>query len=340
MVALSPGDFVSMPCPTYPEIRLALKPARKLAKQIAGYRPCAIHIATEGPLGMAARRYCLKNGLPFTTAFHTRFPEYLKARFAIPERWTYAAMRRFHGPAQAVMVATASLEADLRERGFANLKRWGRGVDTSVFAPQETPLFADLPRPIFLNVGRVAVEKNLTAFLDLDLPGSKVVVGGGPEFEALRRRYPKVTFTGPREGAALAEAYAAADVFVFPSLTDTFGLVVLEALASGLPVAAFPVAGPRDVLSGMDPQAPVGVLSDDLRTAALSALEIPAERCRAFALDRSWDRSTDQFLDNLAPFNPETVFTAVRVSRPQERSQERPQPVRKPGPLSKTIDTP
>lgn len=303
-----------MPCPTYPEIRLAIWPARRLARMIESFRPHAIHIATEGPLGVAARAFCRRRALPFTTAFHTRFPEYLKARFGIPEGWTYALMRGFHRASRGVMVATESLENELGERGFTHLKRWGRGVDTTLFQPADTsdPVLAALPKPIFMNVGRVAVEKNLAAFLDLELPGSKVIVGDGPEYHAMRQRYPAVTFTGALAGKALAEAYAAADVFVFPSLTDTFGLVVLEALACGVPVAAFPVAGPRDVLATMDQAHPVGVLSNDLKAAALAALNLEPERCRAFAESQSWDRSVDQFLGNLAPFEPEIAFPANR----------------------------
>ncbi len=307
---LAPSDFRSIPCPTYPEIRLAVLPARRLARLIEAFRPQAIHIATEGPLGIAAQRYCVRRGLPFTTSFHTRFPEYLKARFGIPESWTYRLMRDFHAAASAVMVATESLETELRARGFGTLKRWGRGVDTSLFHPSEHthPALASLPRPIFMNVGRVAVEKNLAAFLDLDLPGSKVIVGDGPEYVEMRRRYPHVTFMGALSGESLAQSYASAHVFVFPSITDTFGLVVLEALASGVPVAAFPVAGPRDVLAGQDSAHPVGVLSDDLKAAALAALSLNPADCRAYALAHSWERSVDQFLSNLAPFEAEAVF--------------------------------
>lgn len=245
----SPDLFRNLPCPTYSEIRLAVLPARRLATLLNAFQPCAIHIATEGPLGHAARRYCLARRLPFTTAFHTRFPEYVKARTGLPLGAGYSVLRRFHAPSGGVMVATPSLEHDLAERGFRNLKRWTRGVDTTMFRPRDKN-FLKLPRPIHLYVGRVAVEKNVEAFLKLDLPGSKLVVGSGPQLGELQRRFPDVRFAGPKQGEDLARHYAAADVFVFPSRTDTFGLVLLEALASGLPVAAFPVPGPLDVING------------------------------------------------------------------------------------------
>jgi glycosyltransferase involved in cell wall biosynthesis len=294
---VSPDLFHSLPCPTYSEIRLAVLPRRRLARLLDRFQPCAIHIATEGPLGLAARRHCLARGLPFTTAFHTRFPEYIKARVGLPLGVGYAAMRRFHAPAAGVMVATASLEQDLSARGFRNLRRWSRGVDTELFRPRDKS-FLDLPRPIYLYVGRVAVEKNIEAFLRLDLPGSKLVVGSGPQVGELTRRYPRVHFAGPRQGEDLARHYAAADVFVFPSRTDTFGLVLLEALASGLPVAAFPVPGPLDVVNG----ATVGCLDEDLAGAALQALTIRPEHCRAYALGFSWRSCAEQFLANLQPF--------------------------------------
>ena len=296
---VTPDRFRTIPCPTYPEIRLALKPRRRIAELIDAHRADAIHIATEGPLGMAARALCLARSLPFTTAFHTRFPEYIAARFAVPTAWTYAWMRRFHAPSKSVMVATETLRRDLAARGFSHLKHWGRGVDDTLFDPsRRDDNFMDLPRPIFLFVGRVAVEKNLPAFLDLDLPGSKLIVGNGPLLDTLRHRYPKVRFIGQREGEALARVYASADVFVFPSLTDTFGLVLLEALASGLPVAAYPVAGPLDVIGNSG----AGVLDCDLRKAALAALTIPRAHAREFAQTHSWSASAAQFLGNLAPF--------------------------------------
>lgn len=255
-----------------------------------------MHIATEGPLGYAARRYAKKRGLPFTTSYHTRFPEYLSARFPLPLSWGYAVMRRFHSPSSSVMVATPSLRADLEARGFSNLKSWTRGVDTNLFKPERASP-GNLPRPRFLYVGRVAVEKNIEAFLKLDLPGSKIVVGGGPQLPDLAKRFPSCHFTGPKERQELAEAFASADVFVFPSRTDTFGLVILEALASGLPVAAYPVTGPKDIIADGE----VGILSEDLRQAALGALPLSRARCRAHALTYSWRRTAEIFLENLAP---------------------------------------
>jgi glycosyltransferase involved in cell wall biosynthesis len=294
---ISPDLFRNLPCPTYSEIRLAVLPARRVRLLIDRFQPCAIHIATEGPLGHAARRYCLARRLPFTTAFHTRFPEYVKARTGLPLGAGYTVMRRFHAPSSGVMVATSSLEQELQSRGFHNLRRWSRGVDTIMFRPRDKS-FLDLPRPIHLYVGRVAVEKNVEAFLKLDLPGSKLVVGGGPQLAELKRRYPQTHFVGPREGEDLASHYAAADVFVFPSRTDTFGLVLLEALASGLPVAAFPVPGPLDVING----SAVGFLDEDLAGAARRALDVPPAACRDYALQFSWQRSSEQFLANLQPF--------------------------------------
>lgn len=295
---ITPDRFRTIPCPSYPEIRLSLKPRRRVAALIDGHEAQAIHIATEGPLGMAARRLCLDRGLPFTTAFHTKFPEYIAARFAVPIAWGYAWLRRFHAPSHGVMVATETVRRDLAARGFDKLQHWGRGVDDKLFDPAKRIEDYGLPRPIFLFVGRVAVEKNLPDFLDLDLPGSKLVVGDGPMLETLRHRYPTVHFIGKREGEALAQVFASADVFVFPSLTDTFGLVLLEALASGSPVAAYPVAGPLDVIGNSG----VGILDPDLRKAASAALDIPRDRCRAFAQTYSWSASAQQFLGNLAPF--------------------------------------
>jgi glycosyltransferase involved in cell wall biosynthesis len=295
---ITPDLFTTIPCPTYPEIRLALMPSRRVAKLIEEFAPTAIHVATEGPLGMAARRYCRKNRIPFTTSFHTRFPDYIAERFKLPASWFYAMLRRFHDAAARTLVATPNLRDEMAGRGFKNLALWGRGVDIAMFRPRSKD-FLDLPRPIFLCVGRVAVEKNLHAFLSLDLPGTKLIVGGGPLLPTFRRRYPDVVFTGPKEGEELARYYAAADVFVFPSLTDTFGNVVLESLASGVPVAAFPVTGPRDVIG----DAPVGALDKDLRAAALKALTISPADCRAFACRQSWRASAEQFLAAIVPFN-------------------------------------
>ncbi len=283
-----------MPCPSYPEIRLALAGPAAVGRILESFVPNAVHIATEGPLGLAARLHCRRRGRPFTTSFHTRFPHYIHARWRVPMAWTYRLLKWFHAPADAVMVATRSIEDDLRAHGFRAIRRWSRGVDTELFRPRPKDYF-DLPRPVSLFVGRVAVEKNIEAFLDLELDGSKVVVGDGPLLETLKRRYPHVRFLGRKLGEELACCYAAADVFVFPSRTDTFGLVLLEAMASGVPVAAYPVPGPLDVVHGSG----AGCLDEDLGAAVRSALAIPPERCRAYAETCSWDRSVRQFLDNL-----------------------------------------
>lgn len=295
VAVLAPHRFRTLPCPFYPTIRLAVGAGPALGRALAEFRPEAVHIATEGPLGLAARAYCLASGWPFTTAFHTRFPEYLNARCRLPLAWGYAALRRFHAPAQRTMVATATVRRELAARGFARLVAWTRGVDTGMFRPGCAPAL-DLPRPVFLYVGRIAVEKNLPAFLDLDLPGAKLVVGDGPLLPALRRRYPAVHFAGAQSERALAAHYAAADVLVMPSRTETFGLVMLEALACGVPVAAFPAPGPTDVIGDSG----AGVLADDLAAAARAALEIPRERCIAHASRFSWQASIDQFVGNLA----------------------------------------
>jgi glycosyltransferase involved in cell wall biosynthesis len=309
---LTPQSFRTFAMPSYPDLRLALPYPAKIARLIADARPDSIHIATEGPIGLLVRRFCRRHRVPFTTSFHTRFPEYISARLPIPESWIWTALRAFHRPSQAVMAATPALAGELRARDFRNVVLWPRGVDAKLFHPRSTDL--DLPRPVFLCVGRVAVEKNLEAFLDLDLPGTKVIVGDGPARAALARKYPQAVFLGARQGEALAEAYAAADVFVFPSKTDTFGLVLLEALASGLPVAAFPVTGPRDVIGA----APVGALNDDLRVACLSALGISPQACLEFAASHTWEASARAFVENITDIRNldperETVqFTAER----------------------------
>jgi glycosyltransferase involved in cell wall biosynthesis len=295
---IGPDRFRTLPMPSYPEIRLAIGAKRSLWTMIADLRPDCIHIATEGPLGFAARAYCLKHGKPFTTAYHTRFPEYVRDRAPIPLILSYALVRRFHKPSSAVMVATQTIEDALVGRGFANIKRWTRGVDTELFRPRDKN-FLDLPRPLSMYVGRVAVEKNLEEFLKLDLPGTKVVVGDGPARDELQRKYPAVHWVGAKHGEELAQHYAAADVFVFPSRTDTFGLVLLEALASGVPVAAYPVPGPLDVVNGSG----VGVLDEDLKRAVEGALTISPQTCRDYALGYSWRRSAEQFLSNLRPFS-------------------------------------
>jgi glycosyltransferase involved in cell wall biosynthesis len=299
---LTPQSFRTFAMPSYPDLRLALPYPARIAELIEQAKPDSIHIATEGPIGLLVRRYCRKHGLPFTTSFHTRFPEYVSARSPIPEAWVWRVLRWFHKPSQAVMAATPALASELRQRGFRNVVLWSRGVDTALFHPRAIDLC--LPAPVFLSVGRVAVEKNLEAFLDLDLPGTKVVVGDGPARVALERKYPQTVFLGARHGEELAEIYAAADIFVFPSRTDTFGLVLLEALASGLPVAAFPVTGPRDVIG----TAPVGVLNDDLREACLEALAIPSRACVDFAARHTWRASARVFIDhalNVRPIEPD-----------------------------------
>jgi glycosyltransferase involved in cell wall biosynthesis len=309
---LTPQSFRTVAMPSYPDLRLALPSAVKIVRLIADARPDSIHIATEGPIGLAVRRYCRKRGLPFTTSFHTRFPEYISARLPIPESWIWSALRWFHGASQAVMAATPALAGELRGRGFRNVVLWPRGVDAALFHPRVADL--GLPRPIYLSVGRVAVEKNLEAFLELDLPGTKAVVGDGPARLTLQRKYSQAVFLGALHGEPLAKAYAAADVFVFPSKTDTFGLVVLEALASGVPVAAFPVTGPRDVIGNAE----VGVLSDDLRSACLAALTISPRDCLEFAASHTWDASARAFVNNINDIRPENdcdLEIAARRSR-------------------------
>jgi glycosyltransferase involved in cell wall biosynthesis len=293
IVFLAPSAFRTLPCPTYPEIRLSLAGPRAIAAHIEKAKPDFIHIATEGPIGLMTRRYCRKTKWPFTTSYHTRFPEYVSARLPVPESWCYALQRRFHNGAAGTFVATQSIEDDLHARGFERLMRWSRGVDTELFRPRKVRLFGE--KPVFLYVGRIAVEKNIKAFLDLDLPGRKVLVGSGPQAADLARRHPEALFAGPVEGEELARAYASSDVFVFPSLTDTFGLVLLEALASGVPVAAFPVPGPKDVLT--DPDA--GAMDWDLNAAALAALSLDRRAARAHALRYSWENSARQFIDNV-----------------------------------------
>jgi glycosyltransferase involved in cell wall biosynthesis len=291
---LTPAQFRTFPMPGYGEIRLSRTLMKPVYRQIEAAAPDAIHIATEGPLGIMARRWCRKHGFPFSTAYHTQFPEYLKARLPVPLRISYRFLRWFHGAAKYCLVGTPHLKDLLDERGFTNVVVWPKGVDTELFHPDKRQK-ADYPAPVFLYVGRVAVEKNIRAFLDLDLPGTKLVVGGGPSLDKLRAEYADAVFTGPKQGEELARTFAAADVFVFPSRTDTFGLVLLEALASGTPVAAFPVTGPIDVIG----DAPVGVLDEDLKAAALAALEVDRAACRAYAEQFSWAASADQFLKYL-----------------------------------------
>lgn len=302
---IGPDRFRTVPCPTYPDIRLSVLPRRRLARLIDEFRPDALHVATEGPLGFATSAIARRRGWRFTTAFHTRFPEYVRARVMIPPALSYAVLRRFHNRGAGTMVATASLRAELARRGFRKLRRWSRGVDLEAFRTEPREPWEGLARPVFVHVGRVAVEKNIRAFLALDLPGSKVVVGDGPARAALAREFPEVRFVGLRRGAELAASYAGADVFVFPSLTDTYGLVMLESLACGTPVAAFPVTGPADVLA----EAPVGRVDADLRRAALGALEVDRSLCRPFAERHSWESCAQLFLGHLVPISgPDGVF--------------------------------
>jgi glycosyltransferase involved in cell wall biosynthesis len=291
---VSPGEFWTVPCPTYPEIRLALWPGPGLTKRLDEYAPDAVHIATEGPLGAAARRYCVAQGLAFTTSYHTQFPQYLRKRVPIPEPWSYAYLRHHHNRARRTLVATEHQRRDLVANGFHNVVIWSRGVDAELFKPCGREHLA-LPRPISIYVGRVAIEKNLDAFLGLELPGTKVVVGDGPDRAQLEHRYPGARFVGYKFGEDLARCLSTADVFVFPSRTDTFGLVMLEAMACGTPVAAFPVTGPIDVVTaGVD-----GALDEDLGRATLAALALDRGACRRSALTRTWDRASSQFLSHL-----------------------------------------
>lgn len=313
VTVIQPGQFRTRPCPGYPGIDLALFPGARLGRMIDTAQPEAIHIATEGPLGWAARRHCLRRGLPFTTAFHTRFPEILHAALGVPLSWGYALFRRFHRPSAGVMVPTRGVLEMLRARGFRQLREWTHGVDTRLFAfaPVAKPCGAlgPLARPVSLFVGRLSHEKNIQAFLDLDIPGSKVVCGVGPLEDALRDRYPGVHWVGVLPRRVLASVYAASDVFVFPSLHETFGLVMLEAMACGLPVAALPVDGPKEVVGKPDDGGGGGVLHPDLRQAWVGALRIPRRQARQRALQFEWDRVAALFVSHL-----------VRVPAPQHRA--------------------
>ena len=293
---VEPNQFKTFPCPTYPEIRLAWLPYGRVSALLEEFGPDAIHIATEGTLGAAARKWCLRRRLRFTTSYHTQFPEYVRARVPIPLAVSYAHLRRFHSAAARTMVATPAMQRLLESRGFKNIVRWTRGVDVSLFKPRDKR-FLDLPRPIAMYVGRVAIEKNIEAFLKLDLPGAKVVVGDGPARAELEMKYPNAKFVGFKFGEELASHVAASDVFVFPSRTDTFGLVLLEAMACGVPVAAYPVTGPIDVVA----RGVTGELNEDLRTAVLAALKLDPNQCRAYALANTWEAATRQFLSQLAP---------------------------------------
>ncbi len=291
---ITPVGFRTLPCPSYPEIRLAIFPGAKVARAITAFAPDAVHIATEGSLGIAARRYCRRRGLYFTTSYHTQFPQYLRSRLPIPLSLAYRWLRSFHGAARACMVSTRTMQSELERWGFGNVARWQRGVDTALFRPRPKQ-FLDLPRPIAVYVGRLAVEKNIDAFLKMPWAGSKLVVGDGPERARLQDCYPQAVFAGYRFGEDLVAHLAAADVFVFPSRTDTFGLVLLEAMACGVPVAAYPVTGPIDVVE----DGVTGALDENLARAARRALTLDPGACRARALRASWECCTREFAANL-----------------------------------------
>jgi glycosyltransferase involved in cell wall biosynthesis len=301
-----PRDFRTIPCPSYPEIRVAVRPLAKLARMVDQFRPQAIHIATEGPLGFAARRYCVRRGLRFTTSYHTQFPQYLRSRWPIPLWVSYQGLRWFHGAAHSCMVSTRGVHTALQARGFRNLVRWQRGVDTELFRPRSKD-FLQLPRPIAAYLGRIAVEKNVDAFLRMPWSGTKLVIGDGPERQRLQSLYPGAVYAGYRFGEDLARHLAAADVLVFPSLTDTFGLVNLEAMACGVPVAAFPVTGPIDVVQ----EGVTGALDTDLASAAQRALRLSPTACRERALRSGWDACTREFEGNLVACRSGSLSRAV-----------------------------
>jgi glycosyltransferase involved in cell wall biosynthesis len=307
---VTPRDFRSIRCPTYPEIRLSILPDRKVFGCIREFSPQALHIATEGPLGLSARSHCVEHGLRFTTSYHTQFPQYLRARFPIPLKLSYGALRWFHGAAVRCMVSTASVRRDLEAHGFDNLATWRRGVDTETFKPHPKD-FLGLPRPIAAYVGRVAVEKNIDSFLKMAWSGSKVIIGDGPERARLERQYPSATFLGYRFGEDLAKHLSAADVMVFPSRTDTFGLVNLEAMACGVPVAAYPVTGPIDVIE----DGVTGALDEDLAAAARRALGIDPRACRERALKSGWDVCSREFEGNLERCEPPAQPKLILASR-------------------------
>lgn len=295
---VSPAEFRSVPLPTYSEIRLALAGPSQVGRRIEAFKPDFVHVPTEGPIGLAARRWCLRTGRCFTTSFHTRFPEYLARRLPVPPNLSYAWLRRFHNAGRATLVSTPTLAAELTAKGFERPVIWPRAIDTALFTPGE-PANLDFPRPIFLYVGRVAVEKSVDEFLGLDLPGTKVVVGDGPQRAELQRRFPDARFLGVHRGEDLVRLYRAADVFVFPSRTDTLGLVSIEAMGCGVPVAAYPVPGPMDVVGDSG----AGALDEDLRAAALAALAIRPEACRARALEFNWETSARTFVDIIRQSN-------------------------------------
>lgn len=306
---ITPQSYPTVPMPTYSEIRLAITRPSKVHAAIDAARPDFVHIATEGPLGFMGRSWCLANGMGYTTSYHTRFPEYVAARLPVPLGWSYGFVRRLHNSGVGCMVSNSTLERELTARGFERLYQWVRGVDSDTFNPDVPPALTDVKRPIFMYVGRVSVEKNIEAFLKLDLPGTKVVVGDGPALATLRQRFPDVLFTGAKHGEELTAHYTSADVFVFPSLTDTWGLVLMEALACGVPVAAYPIMGPIDVIGDTD----VGRLDWDLRKACLDALDIPRDTCRAYAMAFSWEASARQFWQNVEDANDS--FVAAQAAK-------------------------
>ncbi|KRB40731.1 MAG: glycosyltransferase family 1 protein [Pseudomonadota bacterium] len=326
---ISPDQFKTFPLPTYPEIKVALAAHEPVQERFKAFEPEAIHIATEGPLGLAARRICVEWKLPFTTSYHTRFPEYVSARLPLPLAAGYAYMKWFHKPSGRMMVTTPTMRTELEHHGFGNISVWSRGVDTVMFHPKrddEPDIFEGLARPIFLSVGRVAVEKNIEAFLGLDLPGTKVVVGDGPQRDELKERYPNVVFTGAKFGDDLAAHFSCADVFVFPSLTDTFGLVILEAMAAGIPVAAYPAPGPIDILPGSGAGVLAHSATEGLREACLECLKLDRKVVRAFAEGFSWRACAEDFVKNLQPY-PEPEKTRFwrklrRLARVRRRRPE------------------
>jgi glycosyltransferase involved in cell wall biosynthesis len=326
---VSPDQFKTFPLPTYPEIKVAIGVYEPVQEHFKAFEPEAIHIATEGPIGLAARRICVEWKLPFTTSYHTRFPEYVSARLPLPLAAGYAYMKWFHKPSGRLMVATPTMRDELTEHGFRNISAWSRGVDTEAFRPRregEPDVYEGLARPIFLSVGRVAVEKNIEAFLGLDLPGTKVVVGPGPQLEELKAKYPTAVFTGPKSGEDLSAHFACADVFVFPSLTDTFGLVILEAMASGTPVAAYPAPGPIDIIPNSGAGVLAGSATEGLREACLDCLKLDRKVVRTFAEKFSWRACAQDFLRNLQPYpEPEKTRFWRRLRRLARVRRRRPE---------------
>ena len=310
VATITPGSYRTIPCPTYPEIPLSLVRSATISQTLNQIEPNSVHIATEGPLGWAARRACIASGLDFTTSYHTRFPEYIRMRFPLPLKLSYSFMRNFHNRGAGMMVSSSQLQQEMEAKGFNNVHLWSRGVDTDLFKPEAaSPSLSD--EKIFTYLGRVAPEKNLEAFLDLDLPGIKMVIGDGPALAALKAKYPNVRFTGFKQGKELASLLASSSVFVFPSLTDTLGVVQLEAMACGLPVAAFPVSGPKYVITNGHN----GWMHDDLQTAVMKCLDIPPDNCRQYALSYTWEACTDQFLKNLHFASPNYMIDGQSIEK-------------------------